>query len=561
MNANHTTAARDRAVVIGASMAGLLAARVLADHFAEVVLVDRDRMPTAMEVRRGVPQGRHVHVLLGRGEEILRELFGGIHEDFLAAGATTALSNRQIRFVSEHGVLPRLDVGEPLLCASRPLIEHVVRQRVLALPPGRVREATDVTGVLTDDTGRVTGLRIFPHDAGAESWLPADLVVDASGRSGRTTGWLEALGHGRGALGHGRGALGHGRGALGYGRPAEDVIHTRLAYVTRRYRLGGDVDGDRMILVAPRPELPFGLAAAVVVEGGEWLVTLFGYGRWRPSADPGEFLTQAERVAPPELMAALRAAPPASEVRTHQMPTSLRRRYEKLRRFPAGLLVFGDAICSFNPIYGQGMTVAAQESLVLADWLRDGRDDPRRFFREVAKVIQPAWDMVCGGDLSLPEVPGPRPPPVRVIGRYMRRLQAAAVADERVAVPYMKVLAMLERPSALFRPAMVARCSGTGAPARRPRGVSPYRWPSPPAEPAWRGAGNGRRAGCSGSRPFVSCGAWPVGGAAMVLRGPPQVHLIPGPPPKVRGGLVRLRESFPGCLPEVKRSSRTLSPA
>lgn len=436
---NHTREpARDRAVVIGASMAGLLAARVLSDHYEEVVVVDRDRLPTAVEPRRGVPQGQHLHSLLGRGDEIMRELFPGILAELEAAGAERTAIGRQLRFITPFGELPRVDVTEPALCATRPLIEDGVRRRVLAHPAVRLRDATDASGLVTDADGRVTGLRIFPHDEGAESVLPADLVVDAGGRAGRTVTWLESLGH---------------------GRPPEDKVQSNMAYASRRYRLTGAPGGDHFIVVTARPDRPLGMAAGIV-EGDSWLVTLFGYGRSQPSTAEADFLPQLEAVAPPDLVAAVRGGTPLGPVHGHRTPTSVRRNYQRMRTFPRGLLVFGDALCAFNPIYGQGMTVAAQQAVALGDWLAGGSDDPRAFFRLAAPVVAGAWDIVNGADLSIPEVPGPRPLPVRLIGRYMTRLQAVAVVDPVVAHAYLRVLNLLDRPATLMRPAIARRVMG-----------------------------------------------------------------------------------------------------
>lgn len=438
--------ARDRAIVIGASMAGLLAARVLSDHYAQVVLVDRDRMPDAIEPRRGVPQGRHLHSVLGAGDQIIKELFPGIRDEFHAAGAGSVEIGRELRVITAFGELPRVDVTEPGLCATRPLIEDVVRRRVLALPGVELRERTDAAGILTDSDGRVTGARLVTRDDGTEVAVAADLVVDASGRSGRAVAWLDELGH---------------------GRPPEDTINSSMGYATCRYRLRGSLGGDNFLVVVARPDRPIGMAAGIV-ENDSWVVTLFGYGAHQPSGATEDFLPQLERIAPPDLVAAMKAGEPLGPVLTHRTPTSIRRNYQKMRSFPRGLLVFGDALCCFNPIYGQGITVSAQQSLALRTWLETGSDDPRAFFRLAAPVVRGAWDIVSGADLSIPDVPGDRPLPLRVINRYMARLQSVAVGDPVVAHAYLRVLQLLDPPSALMRPAIAARVLRPGA-ASAPR--------------------------------------------------------------------------------------------
>lgn len=433
--------ARDRAVVIGASMAGLLAARVLADRFAEVVLVDRDRLADDAEPRRGVPQGRHIHSVLGRGDEILTELFPGIRDDLAVAGAASAAVTGQTRFINAYGVLPRVEVTVPAICATRPLIERVVRRRLLAHPAVELRDETDAAGVMVDGGGRISGVRLVSRAGHQELPLSADLVVDASGRSGRAVAWLDDLGH---------------------GRPPEDTVHSNMGYATRRYRLAGSTGGDRFIVVAARPDRPIGMAAGIV-ENDSWVVTLFGYGSHKPSGAEEDFLSQLAAIAPPDLFAAVMAGEPLGPVMTHRTPTSIRRNYQRMRTFPRGLVVFGDALCCFNPIYGQGITVAAQQSLVLRRWLESGSDDPRDFFRLAAPVVRGAWDIVNGADLSIPEVPGERPLSVRIIGRYMSRLQAVAVGDHVVGQAYLRVLNLLDPPAALMRPGIAARVLRPGA--------------------------------------------------------------------------------------------------
>ncbi|WP_210503976.1 FAD-dependent oxidoreductase [Nocardioides xinjiangensis] len=441
---SNPTPARDRAVVIGASMAGLLAARVLADHYTEVILVDRDQLTGGHEPRRGVPQGRHIHSVLGRGDEILAELFPGIRDDFAAAGAASARIAGEVRFINAYGVLPRVEVTTPSICATRPLIEDVVRERVLADPAVELRDNTDAAGVMVDGGGRIRGVRLVARDDHRDLPLSADLVVDASGRSGRSVAWLDGLGH---------------------GRPPEDIVHSNMGYATRRYRLAGSTGRDQFIVVAARPDRPIGMAAGVV-ENDSWVVTLFGYGSHQPSGAEEDFLPQLEAIAPRDLFAAVLGGQPLGPVVTHRTPTSIRRNYQRMRTFPRGLIVFGDALCCFNPIYGQGITVAAQQSLVLRSWLESGSDDPRVFFRHAAPVVRGAWDIVSGADLSIPEVPGDRPLSVRVIGRYMSRLQAAAVGDPVVGHAYLRVLNLLDRPTALMRPAIAARVLRPGAAVR-----------------------------------------------------------------------------------------------
>jgi 2-polyprenyl-6-methoxyphenol hydroxylase-like FAD-dependent oxidoreductase len=211
------------------------------------------------------------------------------------------------------------------------------------------------------------------------------------------------------------------------------------------------------VLIGARPGLPRQLVLAAQ-ENDRWLLTLAGYCGNHPPTDPDGFVDFAATVAPPDIAAAIREAEPLGDIVTHGFPANLRRRYERLRRFPDGLIPIGDAVCSFNPLYGQGMTVSVLEAAALRRCLAGGTHRlARRFFAAAAPAIDHAWEMAIGGDLALPEVEGPRSARLRAINAYIGRLQAAAERDPVVATAFVNVVAMLERPQRLLRPAIVRR--------------------------------------------------------------------------------------------------------
>jgi hypothetical protein len=316
--------------------------------------------------------------------------------------------------------------------ASRPYLEGQVRTRVLALPTVESVDRCEVVGLVTTAArDRVTGVRIRRGTVGVEETLVADLVVDATGRGGRATAWLAAI---------------------GYDLPPEEQLPVHVKYATRHLRLRqGALGGEKFVAIGAEPDRPTGLVL-FAEEQDRWVLTVIGYDRHHPPADPGGFLAFVQTVAPPDVFDAVCDAEPLDDIVAYRFPANLRRRYERLRRFPAGLLVFGDALCSTNPAYALGMSVTALQAVALRDSLARGDGDlAQRFFRAAAKPIDMAWQLTVGSDLALPQVQGPRPLPVRVINAYVNQVLTAAERDRVVAEQFLRVAALQDPVTRLFR--------------------------------------------------------------------------------------------------------------
>jgi pimeloyl-ACP methyl ester carboxylesterase len=387
-----------------------------------------------------VPQGRHAHVLLARGQMCVERLLPGLNAELVADGAATCAALEDMRFILGGHTFARPSTGARVIFASRPFLEGHVRRRVRTVGSITLLDRCDVVGLTVAGGGeRVTGVRILRRDDGsAEERLEADLVVAATGRAARVPAWLDELGH---------------------ARPDEARLKIDVAYASRRLILpDGGLGADKMVLVGAVPGRPRTLFL-FPQEHGRWILSMGGYGaEHRPPDDPEGFAAFAATVAPPDVREAIDAAEPLGDIATHGFPVSLRRHYERLRRFPDGLLACGDAICSFNPTYGQGMTVAAAHAVALHECLERGsRRLARRFFNAAAAPVDDAWQLSAGADLELPEVRASRSVRVRVTGAYLRRARATAAHDPVVAGAFTAVTGMRERPRHLFEPAIARR--------------------------------------------------------------------------------------------------------
>jgi len=428
---------REQAVVLGGSIAGLLAARVLTDSFERVILVERDHLPTDDAHRPGVPQARHVHGLLMRGMQVIERYYPTFQAELDAAGVPTMEWMRESIQWIPTGWTPRFASGIISRPSTRPLLEGILRRLTLAIPNLMVRAETTVTDlVFTADHKQVTGVIVTPRQGGTTEEISADLVVDATGRSSDAPQWLQSA---------------------GYELPTETVVSAGLGYASRLYAMPESFQPDwKSIMIMTTPERPRG-GVFQLVEGRQWMLTLAGTAEDYPSTKEDALSAFAHSLPAPPLHEALAQAQPLTPIFGYRHTDNRLRHYEKLPAMPDGLIVTGDAVCAFNPVYGQGMTAAALGAEVLAGWLREGRAS-LVFQKRLAKSNQSPWLMATNEDYRYPIIAGDAAPEiVHRLNRYVDWLFAAAPDVPQITQTFLGVMHLVKPPTSLFNPTLIAR--------------------------------------------------------------------------------------------------------
>lgn len=427
------------AIVIGGGMAGLMAAHVLAGRFDHVTIVDRDTLPTEPRFRDGVPQSRHLHGLLRGGLDVMEQLYPGLESELLGAGAVSVQGVEFLR-MSAAGWSKRFD-SPPLVAASRELIEWTVRRRTLRRRNVFVLDGHEAIGLVASTDGTaVSAVQLRSRHTQAITSLEADLVVDASGRNSHAPEWLDAL---------------------GYGRPRETVINSFLGYASCIFAIPEGYSADwKLALIGDKPPAMPRVGVLAPIEGNRWMVTLGGYARDYPPTDHAGFLEFARSLRSEVIYRAIRDAEPISRISGFRATTNRRRHFEQMSRWPERFVVLGDGACAFNPVYGQGMSVAARTAASLQRALQDV-DRPefsRRMQQAVAKTATAAWVMATGADVRYPTTEGRQPSSVdRLLQRYLDRVIAVSMHDATVNEAFRRVVNLIDEPAALFRLAVVLR--------------------------------------------------------------------------------------------------------
>ncbi|WP_445174591.1 FAD-dependent oxidoreductase [Microcoleus sp.] len=443
------------AIIIGGSLAGLLASRVLAKHFDRVSIVEGDFLPEKPAPRPGIPQSRHLHVLLNRGKIILEEFFPGLENELVAAGAPS-LDPRSIKWLTPAGWAPHFspDVND-LIMFSRDLLDWHIRRRLAENTNVHFLEGGKVTGLLANASrAEIAGVSVRFRDRHNpanihEENLYADLVVDAGGKVSKTPQWLKSL---------------------GYEPPQETVINAFVGYASRIYEGSGKLSGTAPVLVSTAPPFRTRGGGIVPIEGNRWLAILFGGDRDYPPADEAGFVEFARTLPTPTIYDAIKDAEAITPVYSYRGTENRLRHYERLARYPENLIIIGHAVCAFNPIYGQGMTVAALDAQMLDKCLQKQRERypegdltgfARPFQQKLAKLHTVPWTFAISQDSRYPGSQGPKLNlATRLTIDYMDLVLKVMVGDAKVCQAFLQVMHMNELPTILFHPSIAVKAIG-----------------------------------------------------------------------------------------------------
>ncbi|MEG4210621.1 2-polyprenyl-6-methoxyphenol hydroxylase-like oxidoreductase [Microcoleus sp. S13_B4] len=443
------------AIIIGSSLSGLLASRVLAKHFDRVSIVERDFLPEKPAPRPGIPQSRHLHILLNRGKIILEEFFPGLENELVAAGAPM-LDPRSIGWFSPAGWAPQFspDLND-LIMFSRDLLDWQIRRRLAENTNVHFLEGGKVTGLLANASrADVTGVSVRfrdrhnPGNINAEN-LYADLVVDAGGKVSKTPQWLKSL---------------------GYEPPQETVINAFVGYASRIYKCSGKLSDTAPVFVSTAPPFRTRGGAIFPIEGNRWLVSVAGGDRDYPPADEAGFLEFARTLPTPTIYHAIKDAEAITPVYSYRGTENRLRHYESLPRYLENLAVIGHAVCAFNPVYGQGMTVAALDAQMLDECLQKQRERypegdltglARQFQQKLAKLHTIPWTFAISQDSRYRGSTGAKLNlATRLTIDYMDLVLKVLVGDAKVCQAFLEVLHMIESPAVLFSPSIVLKAIG-----------------------------------------------------------------------------------------------------
>jgi 2-polyprenyl-6-methoxyphenol hydroxylase-like FAD-dependent oxidoreductase len=372
---------------------------------------------------------------------ILSRYFPGILEDIASHGAKVIDFAHSMNWYAYGGFKKNFAIGLDGVLISRPLLEHLIRERVMALPNVRLQDKTVVKRLVSSsDQRKISGILIESKESGQTSSILANLVIDATGRGSHSFQWLKEI---------------------GYEDTPVTEVKINVGYTSRMYKRDPeDPRGNWWMGCTPIAPQEKRFGGIIPIEGNRWMVTVGGWHGDNASREETEYLEFVKSLPNHNIYDIVTKCEHLSPLIQYKFPTSIRRHYEKLKRFPTGFLIIGDAISSFNPIYGQGMSSACLQAVELDKVLRENNIDEelaKTYFKSIARIIDNIWLLATGEDCRFPQTIGPRPFAIDLINKYMVLVHKAAINDEVVGGTFLKVLGLLKPPKSLFYPNILWR--------------------------------------------------------------------------------------------------------
>ncbi len=418
-----------KALIIGSSMAGILAARVCSDHFEEVSVLEKDEIIDQVTNRKGIPQDNHLHILLSKGHNILEYYFPGLMKSLVQQGAIAGDLGKFFKWYHEGGYRPQITTGVNSAMMSRALLEYNVRSRLLQIPNVKIIDSTKIQGFFYQDH-RIHGVET---DKGPFS---ADLIIDARGFGSRLAKELEEF---------------------GYERPEAEEVKINLKYTSCVF--SREDHFQTLININSNPPNDSKHGTVQPIENGRMIVTVQGRINDQPPKSIDSFIEYTKSLQTQDIYQAIKGREVLTELHSYNIPVVRWLHYEKLSRFPEGILPLGDSVCRLNPIYGQGMSSAAMQAQILDDFLRQnhGQSFWKPYFKKVANTIRTPWELTVTEDFKFPETLGTPPPIPGLMLRYFNKVSRIINQDPVVYKSFIKVLNLVSSPMILLQPQIMWR--------------------------------------------------------------------------------------------------------
>ncbi len=422
-----------KAVIIGGSIAGLLTARVLSDHFEEVILIEKDRYLDNGSVRNGTPQSNHIHLLLVKGKEILQGFFPELECELIKKGANKIDFLNDGKFRLPSGWAQRFESGVITFTCTRTLLENTIRHQVQKISNVEICESKTVSSFVLEPANKISLKTI-----GNEN-IVADLIVDCTGRNTKTPDWLAQI---------------------GYPKLTETRVDSFVGYATRRYIPPKNLErGWEMLAILSNPTTNPRLGSIYPIEDGKWLVFLSGIGKVYPPTDEKGFLEFAKCLESEELYDAMKDAIPDSEIYGYRVQGSRRYHCESMSRWPSNFVALGDAVAVFNPFYGQGITSAALGVKVLDDMLGKQQFDKSFTFdfqKKLAKTISLPWILGTSEDLRWPTTVGEKPNILtKLVQNHAQKVLLLGPKSKLATKSFLQMMHMIKSPVIIFHPLLL----------------------------------------------------------------------------------------------------------